>query len=242
MKKQKNTTKPIKERKTKRERSKYPALNKSLNISSRKDYIETDYVRGIYDSNSNELIRPLNTKEKEWLNKFYEETVVTNFYHDPELKRLLRKKKEIVEDSTVKKLKDEVVIHKEKKDKKRVMELKEIIRFTKKQNEEKYYNKLQEIEQEIEELRRELLLYPEKEDHKLFYSDNNSRNSCLFNKSKITGKLDNLDELYNEGLTKTNINDAETELINMLERYIYEKEEDRLAAVLLEEKKLKKLK
>lgn len=47
----------------KRDTEKYPALKKNLNLKSRQDEIEVDYLH------------KLNDKEKEWLNKFNEEYV-----------------------------------------------------------------------------------------------------------------------------------------------------------------------
>ena len=54
----------------------------------RQDYIETDYINGIYDADGNELLRPLYASEKEFLNKYYEEVVGANFLYDNELKDL----------------------------------------------------------------------------------------------------------------------------------------------------------
>jgi hypothetical protein len=163
-----------------------------MNLNSRKDYIEPEYVNGVHNRDGEQVIRPLTDKEKQWLNKYYEETVVTNFYHEPELKKLNKVKKSIIEDDTVKELQKEVKELSENKvtNGPRIKQLKEIIKLTKKQNEETYSDKLELIEEELQEAREEYLLYPDKEDHKKFYNDNNSRNACLFNKMRITGKLD----------------------------------------------------
>ncbi len=165
-----------------------------MNLSSRKDYIEPEYINGVYDKNGKEVIRALTDQEKEWLNKYYEETVVTNFYHEPELRKLNRIKKNIIEDDTVKELQQEVKELSKNKiaNATRIKQLKEIIKLTKKQNEETYSDKLENIEEELQEARDEYLLYPDKEDHKRFYNDNNARNACLFNKMRITGRLDDL--------------------------------------------------
>lgn len=69
-------------KKTKRSKAKYPALKKDLNLRSRRDYIEPEYINGVYDENGRQVIRALTAEEKEWLNKFYEETVVTSFKKD----------------------------------------------------------------------------------------------------------------------------------------------------------------
>ena len=166
-----------------------------MNLSSRKDYIEPEYINGVYNAKGEQVIRPLSEDEKAWLNKYYEETVVTNFYHEPELKKLNRVKKAIIEDDTVQDLKSEIkkLSSNKKTNGKRIKELKEIIKLTKKQNEETYSEKLELIEDALEDARKKHLLYPDKEDHKKFYNDNNSRNACLFNKMRIMGKLDDLD-------------------------------------------------
>lgn len=65
-----------------RHRCKYPALERSLNIKTRRYYIETEYVNGVYDDDGREIFRPLTDEEKAWLNKFYEETIVTKFNKD----------------------------------------------------------------------------------------------------------------------------------------------------------------
>lgn len=67
---------------SKRSRAKYPALNQSLNTKDRRYFIETDYINGVYDANGQEVIRPLNDEEKAFLNKFYEESLITTFNKD----------------------------------------------------------------------------------------------------------------------------------------------------------------
>lgn len=71
-----------------RQSSKHPNLQKKFTLSTRQDYLDIDYVNGVYDRNGNELIRPLNTEEKDFLDKFYEEWLSADFFKDPELKDL----------------------------------------------------------------------------------------------------------------------------------------------------------
>jgi len=225
-----------------RAKSKYPALNKGMNLNSRKDYIESDYVNGVYDDEGRQLIRPLNEDEKTWLNQFYEETVVTNFYHDPDLKRLNRFKKNIIEDDTVKALLKEVkeLDVDRKGNAKRIKELKEIIKITKKQNEETYAQELEFLEEELQELREEKLLYSDKEDHKEFYNANNARNNCIFNKSRITNRLVGLDtDEYDHYLSKR-LSGLDTEQIPIhdMEREMYEDYEERIEAILEDIRKI----
>lgn len=67
---------------SRRSDAKYPALNPKLNLKGRRDYIEAEYVNGVYDENGKKVIRALNAEEKEWLNKFYQESVITSFKQD----------------------------------------------------------------------------------------------------------------------------------------------------------------
>lgn len=67
---------------SRRSNSKYPALDPNLNLRVRRSYIEADYIDGVRNSSGEEVIRPLTDQEKEWLNKFYKETIVTSFKKD----------------------------------------------------------------------------------------------------------------------------------------------------------------
>jgi hypothetical protein len=201
--------------KTKRQKVKYPALNKGMNLNSRKDYIEPEYINGVFGEDGKQVIRALTPEEKEWLNKYYEETVVTNFYHDPDLKKLNRHKKSIIVDDTVRTMQDQVKeLQKDKEtNKKRIRELKEIIRLTKKQNEETYSEALEDVEEALQELREQVLLYPDKEDHKEFYNHNNARNNCIFNKTRIMGKLTDLNIEEYDAYVANTIKDLDTEFL-----------------------------
>ena len=178
-----------------RSRSKYPALDKGLNLKSRKDYIEPEYIDGVKNNHGETVIRPLTEDEKAWLNQFYEETVITNFLHDKQLRDLNTVKKRIIEDETVQTLKAELKKLKENKteNKKRIRQLSEIIKITKKQNEEMYAEDLEFIEEELKDRREDVLLYPDKEDHKRFYNENNSRNMCIYTKAKAMNRMLTLD-------------------------------------------------
>lgn len=240
MKKQKSTTQSTKKEKkgkSRRSKTRFPALNKGVNLSSRKDYIEPEYVDGVYDQKGHQVIRPLTYEEKAWLNQFYEETVVTNFYHDPELKKLNKQKKMIVEDEVVKDLLSEISELSEDKEanSKRINQLKQIVRITKKQNEETYADELEEIEEELQKLREKLLLYPDKEDHKEFYNHNNARNNCIFNKKKIMGRLVGLDTEDYDNYTIDKLKNLDLEYVPE-EEVDYEEQQERIEAILDEVK------
>lgn len=179
---------------TKRSKSKFPALEKGLNLKSRADYIECSYIDGVYDKDGRQVIRPLTDKEKSFLNKFYEETVVTNFLHDDRLVDLNNKKKQLLSSKQYEKLKDQIKDAKERKDKKEVLRLSKIAKLVKEQNSDIKELELATIERKSKKIRKEVLLYPDKEQHKEFYRDNNIRNSCIYNMSKIQDKLDNIDD------------------------------------------------
>lgn len=71
--------KDAKKRKTKRSAEKYPALRQDLNLKTRFDLVDYDYLD------------KLNDKELEWLNKFTEEYTHTDFRHT---KPIMKTKKE----------------------------------------------------------------------------------------------------------------------------------------------------
>jgi len=67
---------------SRRSRVKYPALRRDMNVKSRRYCIETEYINGVRNEHGRMVMRPLTDSEKAFLNKFYEETVVTTFKKD----------------------------------------------------------------------------------------------------------------------------------------------------------------
>lgn len=53
---------------------------------TRKDYIETSYIKGVKNEDGETVIRPLNEEEREWLSQFVAETDHCNFKRTNELK------------------------------------------------------------------------------------------------------------------------------------------------------------
>lgn len=206
---------------SKRKKTKFPALNKGVNTLARKDFIEVDYVNGVYDKNGKEVLRPLTDAEKQWLNDFYEETVVTNFLHHPELKKLNEEKKNIIECKYVKQMQQQV------KDLRKldplqdetIKELKQTIKLTKEQNREKHYRQIRKIEKDMQKIREMVLLYSDTEDHKQFYNENNKRNNCIYNTCKKRGTLIDLDVDAVDSLTANHLQciDYEDLIINEIE-------------------------
>lgn len=58
-----------------KDRTKYNHSHKGGTYSTKRDYIEADYVKGLYDKEGNEIMRPLNKEEAAFLDNFYKETV-----------------------------------------------------------------------------------------------------------------------------------------------------------------------
>lgn len=238
-------------KKNRRNTLKYPGLNARVNLPSRKDLIETNYINGVRNKDGELVIRPLNDEEKTFLNKFYEETIITNFLHNKDLRTLSKIKKSILEDDIILELKEKIKTLKEEKHTeevlKKIKNLKEIIKITKKQNEETFNERLTDLEDQMQDLREEHLLYPDKNDHKRFYNANNSRNNCLYTKMKTHYTLDFVDfsDEYQYDLLKQEWIDGEQKIIDNLERHYWEEEEDRLKKIRQNEKrelKIKKLK
>ena len=167
---QKNSTKEKtiklkeKKKKTRRQKAKYPALNKSLNLKLRKDYIEPDYVGGVKNDQGELVIRALNDEEKQFLNDFYEESVGANFLHDDELKDI---------NDEIKALKAQL-----KDTENPDIEIQERL---------DYYSML------LYDRRDEVLIYPDEDDHRKIYGENNARNRCIFNRSKAAGSMVDID-------------------------------------------------
>lgn len=116
--------------------------------------MDTEYVDGVYNKDGSQAIRPLNESEVKWLDKFYKENLNASFVKNDSNFELLSKE-----------------------DRK---ELKTRIKF--------FVNKIKEIQKNINKLtleKRDLI----EDMNKLIdsdiqgkiYSENNSRNRCIFN-------------------------------------------------------------
>lgn len=84
-----NTGKPRKNRK------KYQHINKNGARLHRRDFIETEYINGVYDQSGNKVIRNLTQEEVDWLDKFYKEYVHGTFNTDEESSRLFKEAKKV---------------------------------------------------------------------------------------------------------------------------------------------------
>ena len=166
----------------------------------RQDYIEPEYIDGVYDKDGNQLIRPMNDTEKRFLNSFYEEVIGANFIHDSELSSLSKELK------TLKKLEN----------------------LTEDQEDE-----LMRLQLEYYALADEVLLYPDSEDQKKLYGENNARNRCVYNRSKSIGILDELNEaIYDDHIVRNVYNNPEA-----AEQLLMNKIEPKLKTILRKKKK-----
>jgi hypothetical protein len=167
----------------KKRKGKYPNLDISQNTKSRTDYIEPDYIDGVIDQYGEKVIRSLLEDEKEWLNNFYGETIAvsdTQLNPTPEIKEYMKQKADLKSDN--------VKIKKKKgyKSTKQAMKDSEF-RFNLK--------KIEEIEKSLDFLREEQgVLHPTCDEQRELYTDNNTRNACVFNNRKARGMLLELTE------------------------------------------------
>lgn len=154
---------------------KYNPLNKGGSAATKKDFIEADYVNGIYrDGNSynnkgngEQVMRPLTTAETEWLAQFYSETEHDNFAKTEEI--------EIAQEeynSLCKRIRHA---------KKSLLSTEEVLHL--KVQADKKYKQLVQLRSETN------TFYSEDGDRREIYKKNNDRKNDIFNVSKAAGKL-----------------------------------------------------
>jgi hypothetical protein len=66
-------------------------MSKQGSRTKRREFIDTDYVNGVYDEEGNQVIRPLTEAEAKVLASFYKEYVHATFKTSDESKALFRK-------------------------------------------------------------------------------------------------------------------------------------------------------
>jgi hypothetical protein len=82
--------------KVKKHKKKYQFLNKKGTRNRRVEFIENSYVKGVLDECGNQVIRPLNLEEVDFLDNFYREYVHGTFITDKESNKLFKKVKELL--------------------------------------------------------------------------------------------------------------------------------------------------
>lgn len=139
-------------------------------MKTRRDFIEAEYVDGVYDAKGNQLIRPLTDQEREWLSQFYAETEHGNFVKTREIEAQEQLYKQLQRDykKNYKSLSFE-----------QASALREELDAT--------YKKLVHLRAETN------TFYPEDEDRHEIFTKGNRRKEDVFNLAKNANRLINLD-------------------------------------------------
>jgi len=179
---------PAKKKKNKRSQAKYPAIDKTVNLKTRTDLYDFDYVNGHYDEETGITTRPLNHKEKKYLNDFTEEYINADFLKHK--KRIMPKKE---------------VDHPKNSDLKKIEAI--LLGYFKSMNEDikrsnitnssklnlrQFLTKFKEIlKKKIKKERSYIKDFYKKE----AFDNNNSRNRCILTRAKAQGKSIGLSEI-----------------------------------------------
>ena len=184
MTKRKSTTKPIQQvGESRRDKAKYPGLDRSLNLPIRQDYLEVENVNGIIDADGKQVVRAWTEAEKKFYSDFNEEVVSANFRHDKTLRKIYKEMKELK--TTQKPTPKDMV-------------------------------RLMELELEYQAREDECLHYPDEEQQQALFTENNTRNRCMFNQLKTGKQLDSLDTVDLDKRQEQLYYDGEELLINQI--------------------------
>jgi hypothetical protein len=74
-------------------KKKFQFLNSRGARAHRKEFIETSYIRGVLNESGDQVIRPMNSEEIAWLDKFHKEFTHSTFDTDKESMALFKKAK-----------------------------------------------------------------------------------------------------------------------------------------------------
>jgi len=216
---------------SKRSKSKFPALEKRLNLKSRQDLLDFDYLHKLEES------------EMEYLNKFVAETVNTSFLYDPELKRINDVLSEIINTPEVTeigvklnklkyRLSEAITDDSRASIKEKIKLLEDKRKAVKSKNRRDNIDIIKKLEVDMQTRRNSVLLYPKKSDHKKLFKENNDRNADLYTISKITDGLSTLEPEDFERLST--IYDYENNLLDNIECARLEEREAYVYATLRE--------
>lgn len=202
---------PTKKKKSKRSEAKYPALDKTYNLKTRTEQFDFDYINGHHDEETGITTRPLNPKEKLWLNNFVEEYVNADFNPARERKRIHKKKKvEHPKNSDLKKIGIVLLEHF------KVMNediKKSNITNSSKSNLRRLLAKFKnEMRAKIKEEYKFIMDYYKKE----AYDNNNARNRCILTKAKASGKYVSMSELPEQRYLIENTEDSIIENLDLM--------------------------
>lgn len=153
-----------------RKKNKYNPLNKQGTVKTRQDFIEADYVEGVFDRKGNMVIRPMTQEEIDWLSRFYQETEHSTFQTNEKIKKQEDLYKQLCRDF---------------KANKKYMSFEESQSFREKID--GAYQKLVQLRSETN------TFYPEDEDRREIYTKSNRRREDIFNRAKVTNNLISLD-------------------------------------------------
>lgn len=140
-------------------------LRKSGARSSRRDYVETDYVNGVKDADGREVIRPMTKEEREWLSQYYREAENVSFNKTDEIKTEQRKLRKLIKE------------HRDFKEENGTEHPKVLTQRS----------KLKTLREESNSF------FLDPKEHKELYKQDNDRANDLFNVAKQTGALVNFD-------------------------------------------------
>lgn len=194
-------------KKNKRNQTKYPALDKTYNLRTRSELYDYDYINGYHDEETGVSIRPLNEKEKEFLNKFTEEFVNAEFKKSK--RRVQRKKRvEHPKNASLKKLNKIILDYlKTMTDTVNSSDITSSSKTNLRRTISKFKN---EIKKKIKKEMKYIKDFYKKE----AYDNNNSRNRCILTRAKAQGKVISTDELPEHYSFDTNVEDK---IINELD-------------------------
>jgi hypothetical protein len=164
---------------------------------TRKDYIETSYIKGVRGANGEMAIRPLNEEEREWLSQFIAETDHCNFKKTNELRD---------EEKVLKRLRMDYT------EAKRRVDLDEM---------EMLFKKIQTQYNKVKSLRLETnAFYVEDEERQELFNRDYERRMDVYNNAKITENLVLFDLNEYDKFTTEAINDVNPEnlILKQLER------------------------
>lgn len=182
-------------KRTKRSQSKYPALDPQLNLKTRYDNLDYDYLD------------QLNTKDLEWLNNFTNE--YTNVVFDKTKKRVMKRKKtESDKNVHLRELNKKMTTIVEN-----IQELinKTNINYSSKTRLKKIITKMKTTFRK--QIKKELV-YIDDVFKKDAYDRNNSRNRCVLTRARAQGKTIGFDELPESYSDNENVEDQMIERLD----------------------------
>jgi hypothetical protein len=140
-------------------------------VKTRQEFIETDYVEGVFNQRGEQVIRALNEEEVEWLKKFYTETEHGNFEKNEKIEKVQEAYKQYCRKiRSAKKLK---------------LTTEEVLKL--KVEADKKYKELVKLREETN------TFYPEDVDRKEIWNRGNERREDIFNRAKVSNNLISLD-------------------------------------------------